>query len=86
MMTTKIAFDIVTRSFALFLMTALPAIGAGAFAGVEPINSALIAGALAISKVVTDLAKAYLDDGQLTKEEVDAIFKRAGKTKEQGGK
>ena len=86
MMTTKIAFDIVTRSFALFLMTALPAIGAGAFAGVEPINSALIAGALAISKVVTDLAKAYLDDGQLTKEEVDAIFKRAGKSKEQGGK
>jgi len=86
MMTTKIALDIVTRSFALFLMTALPAIGAGAFAGVEPINSALIAGALAISKVVTDLAKAYLDDGQLTKEEVDAIFKRAGKTKEQGGK
>jgi hypothetical protein len=85
-MTTKIALDIVTRSFALFLMTALPAIGAGAFAGVEPVNSALIAGALAISKVVTDLAKAYLDDGQLTKEEVDAIFKRAGKTKDQGGK
>lgn len=85
-MTTKIALDIVTRSFALFLMMALPAIGAGAFAGVEPINSALIAGALAISKVVTDLAKAYLDDGQLTKEEVDAIFKRAGKSKEQGGK
>lgn len=86
MMSTKIALDIVTRSFALFLMTALPAIGAGAFAGVEPINSALIAGALAISKVVTDLAKAYLDDGQLTKEEVDAIFKRAGKSKDQGGK
>lgn len=85
-MSTKIALDIVTRSFALFLMTALPAIGAGAFAGVEPINSALIAGALAISKVVTDLAKAYLDDGQLTKEEVDAIFKRAGKSKDQGGK
>ncbi len=85
-MTSKIALDIVTRSFALFLMTALPAIGAGAFAGVEPINSALIAGALAISKVVTDLAKAYLDDGQLTKDEVDAIFKRAGKSKDQGGK
>lgn len=85
-MTSKIALDIVTRSFALFLMTALPAIGAGAFAGVEPVNSALIAGALAISKVVTDLAKAYLDDGQLTKDEVDAIFKRAGKSKDQGGK
>ncbi len=64
---------------------ALPAIGAGAFAGVEPVNSALIAGALGVSKVITDLAKAFLDDGQLTKEEVDAIFKKANK-KSEGGK
>ncbi len=77
--------DVVLRSFALFLTMALPAIGAGAFAGVEPVNSALIAGALGVSKVITDLAKAFLDDGQLTKEEVDAIFKKANK-KSEGGK
>ncbi len=52
---------------------------------VEPVNSALIAGALGVSKVITDLAKAFLDDGQLTKEEVDAIFKKANK-KAEGGK
>ena len=77
--------DVIFRSVALFLTMALPAIGAGAFAGVEPVNSALIAGALGVSKVITDLAKAFLDDGKLTQEEVDAIFKKANK-KSEGGK
>jgi hypothetical protein len=77
--------DVTFRSFALFLVTALPAIGAGSFIGVEPVNSALIAGALAVSRVVTDLAKAFLDDGKLTQDEVDAIFKKANK-KSEGGK
>jgi hypothetical protein len=77
--------DVLFRSIALFLTMALPAIGAGAFAGVEPVQSALIAGALGVSKVITDLAKAFLDDGKLTQEEVDAVFKRATK-KSEGGK
>lgn len=81
-MKLSILKDVIFRSVALFLTMALPAIGAGAFAGVEPVNSALIAGALGVSKVITDLAKAFLDDGQLTKEEVDAIFKKANKKEE----
>ena len=84
-MKLSIIKDVVFRSIALFLTMALPAIGAGAFAGVEPVNSALIAGALGVSKVLTDLAKAFLDDGKLTQEEVDAVFKRANK-KSEGGK
>ena len=84
-MKLSIIKDVVFRSIALFLTMALPAIGAGAFAGVEPVNSALIAGAFGVSKVITDLAKAFLDDGQLTKEEVDAIFKKANR-KAEGGK
>ena len=76
-MSLKVLKDIGLRSFAVFLAMALPAIGVGAFAGVEPIKSALIAGGLAVSRVITDLAKAFLDDGKLTQEEVDAIFKRA---------
>jgi hypothetical protein len=84
-MKLSIAKDVVFRSVALFLTMALPAIGAGAFAGVEPVKSALIAGALGVSKVITDLAKAFLDDGKLTQEEVDAVFKRATK-KSEGGK
>jgi len=84
-MKLSIVKDVLMRSIALFLTMALPAIGAGAFAGVEPVQSALIAGALGVSKVLTDLAKAFLDDGQLTQEEVDAVFKRANK-KSEGGK
>ena len=84
-MSFKIAKDVLFRSFALFLTMALPAIGAGAFAGVEPVKSALIAGALGVSKIVTELAKAFLDDGKLTQEEVDVVFKRANK-KSEGGK
>ena len=84
-MSLNIIKDVVFRSIALFMTMALPAIGAGAFAGVEPVNSALIAGALGVSKVLTDLAKAFLDDGKLTQEEVDGVFKRANK-KSEGGK
>jgi hypothetical protein len=84
-MKLSIVKDVVFRSIALFMTMALPAIGAGAFAGVEPVNSALIAGALGVSKVLTDLAKAFLDDGKLTQEEVDGVFKRANK-KSEGGK
>jgi hypothetical protein len=84
-MKLSIIKDVIFRSIALFMTMALPAIGAGAFAGVEPVNSALIAGALGVSKVLTDLAKAFLDDGNLTQEEVDAVFKRANK-KAEGGK
>jgi hypothetical protein len=84
-MKLSIVKDVLFRSIALFMTMALPAIGAGAFAGVEPVQSALIAGALGVSKVLTDLAKAFLDDGQLTQEEVDGVFKRANK-KSEGGK
>ena len=84
-MKLSILKDVIFRSVALFMTMALPAIGAGAFAGVEPVNSALIAGALGVSKVLTDLAKAFLDDGKLTQEEVDGVFKRANK-KSEGGK
>jgi len=84
-MKLSILKDVVFRSAALFLTMALPAIGAGAFAGVEPVNSAIIAGALGVSKVITDLAKAFLEDGKLTQEEVDGVFKRSTQ-KSEGGK
>ena len=81
-MNSKIAKDVILRSFALFLVTALPAIGAGSFIGVAPINATVIAGDLAVTRIIPDLAKAFLDDGKLTQEEVDAIFKKANKKEE----
>ena len=78
-MNAKIMKDVVLRSFALFLVTALPAIGAGSFVGIAPIHSAVIAGALAVSRILTDLAKAFLDDGKLTTSEINQVFKKVDK-------
>jgi len=46
--------------------------------------AAAIAGGLAVAGVVTDLAKAFLIDGELSQAEVDEVFKKASKGK--GGK
>jgi hypothetical protein len=56
----------------------------GAFAGVEPVKAAAIAGGLAVAGIVTDLAREFLKDGDLTLAEVDEVFKKASKAK--GGK
>ena len=84
LMKPAIIKDVILRSIALFMTMALPAIGAGAFAGVEPVKAAAIAGGLAVAGVITDLAKAFLKDGELSQAEVDEVFKKASKGK--GGK
>ena len=83
-MTLQTIKDVILRSIALFVSYALPSVGVGAFAGVEPVKSAAIAGGLAVAGVLTELAKAFLKDGQLSDQEVDEVFKKASKGK--GGK
>ena len=83
-MTLQTIKDVILRSIALFISYALPSVGVGAFAGVEPVKSAAIAGGLAVAGVLTELAKAFLKDGQLSDNEVDEVFKKASKGK--GGK
>ena len=83
-MTLQVIKDVILRSLALFISFALPSVGVGAFAGVEPVKAAAIAGGLAVAGVVTDLAKAFLKDGELSQDEVDEVFKKASKGK--GGK
>ena len=83
-MTIHVFKNIITRSLALFISFALPSVGVGAFAGVEPVKAAAIAGGLAVAGIVTDLAKAFLKDGELSASEVDEVFKKASKGK--GGK
>ena len=83
-MTLQVIKDVILRSLALFISFALPSVGVGAFAGVEPVKAAAIAGGLAVAGVITDLAKAFLKDGELSQAEVDEVFKKASKGK--GGK
>lgn len=71
--------NILLRIFALFSVSALPLIGAGSLAGINPLGAAVIGGLLAVSDVLTGLAKAFLEDGKLTKEEINAEFSKAFK-------
>ena len=83
-MSLHVLKNVVTRSLALFISFALPSVGVGAFAGVEPVKAAAIDGGLAVAGIVTDLAREFLKDGDLTLAEVDEVFKKASKGK--GGK
>jgi hypothetical protein len=65
---------IAKRMLALFIVSALTTIGAGAIIGIDTIQTAILAGVLGIANVVEDLARGYLNDGELSDEEIDAAF------------
>jgi hypothetical protein len=65
---------IAKRMLALFLVTALATVGAGAAIGIDVLQAALLAGIMGIANVVEDLARGYLNDGTLTEEEIDRAF------------
>jgi hypothetical protein len=67
-------FDIIKRMVALFLVSALATIGAGAIVGLDVARTAILAGILGIAHVVEDLARGYLNDGKLTEKEIDSAF------------
>ena len=59
---------------ALFLVSALTAIGAGAIIGIDTIQTAVLAGIISIATVIEDLSRGYLNDGSLTNSEIDEAF------------
>ena len=59
---------------ALFLVSAFTTIGAGAVIGIDVLQTAILAGVMGIANVVEDLARGYLNDGELTEEEIDQAF------------
>jgi hypothetical protein len=65
------------RIFATFLATGLGVVAAGTIAGVELWQSFLMAGIGGVATVVEALSRAYLKDGKLTMEEIDAVFAQA---------
>jgi hypothetical protein len=65
---------IALRMLALFLVSALTTVGAGAIIGIDTLQTAILAGVMGIANVVEDLARGYLNDGELSEEEIDAAF------------
>lgn len=70
---------ILFRILATFAASGLSVIGAGAIAGVELWKAVMMAGISGVAFVVEGLARAYMDDGILTKEEIDAVFNKVDK-------
>lgn len=76
-MKKKFAVNIVARIVAVFVASALSVIGAGAIAGVSILQSMAIAGLAGVATVVEGLARAFLNDGELDENEVNAVFNAA---------
>jgi hypothetical protein len=66
--------DIAWRMLAVFIATALGVIGTGALIGVEVWQAALMAGIGGVATVMENLARAYLDDGKVTQDEINGVF------------
>jgi hypothetical protein len=70
---------LVLRIAATFAATGLSVVGAGAIVDVPLMKAVLMAGIGGVAFVVEGLARAYMDDGVLTKEEINAVFAKVDK-------
>jgi hypothetical protein len=68
------AKNIILRIIAVFTANGLAVIGAGAIAGISTIKAVMVAGMTAAAAVIEKLARAFMDDGKLTLDEINAAF------------
>jgi len=67
--------SVALRILVVFAYSAMAVIGGSAIVGGIPVwKAAVLAGISATAHVVEKLARAYADDGVITKEELDAAF------------
>ena len=71
--------QITTRIIAVFSASGLSVVGAGTLAGVQLWQAVLMAGIGGVATVIEGLSRAYLDDGKLSDEEIDAVFNSVDK-------
>lgn len=84
----KLFGNVVLRVAATFVASALGVIGAGSVAGsVSGVDipiwfSAIMGGIMAVAKVVELLSLAFLEDGKLSRDEINAAFRQTTKIKD----
>jgi hypothetical protein len=66
--------NILMRIVAVFAASGLSVIGAGAVVGISTAKAVILAGTLGVATVVEKLARGFLNDGKLTKEEINGAF------------
>lgn len=74
--------NILMRIVAVFAASGLGVLGAGAVVGIELWDAVFMAGILGVATVVERLARAFLDDGKLTVDEINAAFSKIDKNQE----
>ena len=72
----KLAGNVFLRIIATFVASALGVIGAGSLIGVDVWLAAAMGGILAVAKVIELLALAFLEDGKLTLNEINAAIRQ----------
>tara|TARA_B100000900_G_C20599040_1_gene724735 strand:- start:4700 stop:4960 length:261 start_codon:yes stop_codon:yes gene_type:complete len=73
--------QIIARMIATFAANGLATVGAGTLIGIDILDAVILAGTLGCVKVGEDLARAYLDDGKLTIEEINEAFAKMDRKK-----
>jgi len=69
--------QVILRILAVFVATGLSVIGAGSIAGIEIYQAVAIAGISGVAVVVEGLARAFIADGNLSADEINAVFSEA---------
>ena len=69
------------RMIATFTANGLATIGACSLIGIEILDAIVLAGTLGVVKVSEDLARAFLDDGKLTIDEINEAFSKIDRSK-----
>ena len=75
----KNIWNILMRIVAVFAANGLAVIGAGAIAGISTVNAVTVVGLTAVAAVVEKLARAFMDDGKLTIDEINSAFSTTDK-------
>jgi hypothetical protein len=75
--------QILLRILATFAASGLSVVGAGAIANIPIWKAALVAGIAGVATVVEGLARAYMDDGKITSDELHAVFNKVDKKSKQ---
>lgn len=74
--------NVIWRILAVFAASGLSVLGAGAVVGVDLLSAVFMAGILGVATVVEKLARAFLEDGKLTIDEINAAFAKVDKNAE----
>ena len=74
--------NILMRILAVFAASGLSVIGAGAIFGIDTLSAVFMAGLLGVSTVVEALSRSFLQDGRLTRDEINDAFAKVDKRKE----